>query len=196
MDLLVHELGHAKLAETLDPIFAAIYLDPEKFDPQKPKDQRLGQIIKVCQDFVDLWVDEEVHKINPELTKQSIKTWGKAANSLIDAGQGQYLLDRGWETIMGYALNYAIIEKTGLIEYRKELYTVFDKIRRLDNKLAKKCQSFASFLQKLPALPSDKDEALDLLEKSAIEVSKRLNLPIEPFLVRDKEKDFIYWSYR
>ncbi len=185
-ELLVHELCHGKLAETLDPNFSQVNFHP-RYDIDDPQFRKKAQLVYLSQAHVDIWVDDLVEKIDPILTKRMISQavsdfdrFLKRPNILY-----QFLKEKGEAYFfVTWGMNTAEIKRRNLGELLEENQRILERIFIvLGANYGTLSQVLSRFYEELPKLPSEKEKAIELLQSSTQSVSQILNFPIKPKLI-------------
>jgi hypothetical protein len=177
----VHELVHAKMAETVDPIFAATYFSKD-YDETNPEVAQKMWLTSYAQQLVDIWVYDRMHQLEPALVEEDVVTWLNAVNHMNDQELGELQI----ETILGAALTSASIDRFGLGRYRQEYAKVLKTVRNLwGTEAARQVRTLSSLYSGLPPLPDNQDTALRLFEQSTKKAARILGFDINPHIVDD-----------
>lgn len=177
---LAHELVHAHLAESYDPIFSTVYFDPA-LDTSDPVVQRKMHAVALAQEVVDVWVDDIVERMDPGLIARSVERWMVRIFRM----QPVEFADQHAEVIMGFAHNAQQIRRYGLEELKQRHAWAREKLEVVigpgDTALAVR---LGEYMSRLPRLPKEPKHALKVFETSTQAVARSLRLPVRPRLVR------------
>jgi hypothetical protein len=183
---VVHELCHFHLAETIDPLFASAYLEKE---PDSADFQERIKAFYFASRFEDMWINDVMQHVTPEIHKQGIlETWSYV-KCIIDACKHKVLLSNN-ELILGIAMNIAE-RKRHKIEEAREIEKNILKVlsRRLGKKWVRMVQRMSDFFASLPRLPEDSKEALKIYETSIQHFIEMNNYPITATIIENEDSE-------
>lgn len=180
---IVHELTHAKLAETIDPIFSTIRFH-SSYDIDDPTFRQQARMVYFAQMPVEVWVADHMHTVDPSLVQEDVSSWFESVLQI----PGETLRQRfAQETMMTYAINYADIRRHDMRGFGKQERRVFAKLEAfLGPDAAKVAKRLARHFKELPQLPTDPTHAIPLLEQKTQETAQIIGFPIRPTLVEDR----------
>jgi len=182
---IVHELCHCAIAEQVDPVFSTIWfsekwnqisrMEPERFG-------KLAQMLYLAWCHVDIWVNDLRHKHWPELMAQEYSAFAQGVVILLQR-QELEVLSRP-ETLLSLAQHQAERERHGLTE-SPDLFAV---LSAHGVEVEERIKGLADFFKSLPRLCFKSRKDLKILENSVVEVARRLEFPINPKLIWEKDK--------
>lgn len=181
----MHELTHAKFAESIDPLFSAPAFHPS-LDRHNPHTRQQMQMVQYSQLPVEIWVSDYMATIDPKIAEEDITT------VLIPAAQmpGEQYEESPLDVGFGYALNYGELVRRKLDKkYRNYGRQALTKIyRHLGAEIGQTCEQLGTFFAELPELPMDPTQALPLLEQAAQETARIVRFPIRPSLTQHESR--------
>jgi len=184
----VHELTHAKLSETIDPIFASIYFQRSE-DINDPAFRQRAQMVYYAQMPVEVWVADYMSIVDRGLAVEDVTTWLQA----VDQIPGPELRNLAAETVIGYAVNYAQIRRTGIKGYDKQESRVRQKIQAfLGRDVDQIGRQLGRYYRELPQLPMEAAQAIPLFEQATQETARIAGFPIKPTLVQEED----HWVWK
>lgn len=179
---IVHELCHAKLAESVGISFSCLVFARE-YGQMQGKDAhwfaRASARLYWAWCHVDLWVNDLRHTHWPEMTKLDNQSFVASVAELANRGQWDFLASD--EAIFGMAQCRADLERRGM--------PAADFARVLSNLNASSRQRYHALLsiyKSLSALSGDGAQDLKMLEQSVRRVAQALKLHINPRLVEEE----------
>jgi hypothetical protein len=179
---IVHELCHAKLAETVDVAFSTLFFR-KRYGRLQGQAQlqfaRKAQYLYWAWAQVDIWVNDLRHSHWSELSHVDQESFIGSLAQLIREGQAQYLNTN--KAVFGLALQVAEAERHHL--------AVFDPAAIVDHMNQESRKTYAklvSFYRSLPPLSFDRTHDLATLEHSVQKVAKHLRFPVSPKLVDEE----------
>ena len=180
---VVHELGHAHLAEHIDPTFATIFFTDKwnKFSRENPEEFfRLMQELRFSWSHVDIWVNDLRHKHWPEFTLMDSTTFIQGLKFMIQTKDISFLEDPG--ILLGIIQCQAEMMRHGLAELPTPFSLLMDSGMDIDSQI----NVVVEYFETLPALKFRLKKDLRLLEDSVKRMSQELHFSIAPRLVREK----------
>lgn len=185
---LVHELIHAKFAEAIDPIFSSIYFQ-RSADINDPVFRQKAQMVYYAQMPVEVWVADYMNRVDRNLTTEDVTTWLRA----IDQIPGPELRRFAAETVIGYAVNYAQIRRTGIKGYDRQENRVLQKMQAFLGRKAEQIgRQLGRYYRELPLLPMNATQAIPIFEQATQETAKIVGFPIKPSLVQEED----HWVWK
>lgn len=174
---VAHELGHAFLAERVDPILSSIYL----VDGTDMKDPRVD-MLDISQEITDVWVGDVLYRVNHTLIPEEVRSWLDRVNDerIVLSDSIRYL------TLASYALNHAHITRMGLKGFTPLQGKAMKRIRQFYGEdSGRTARRLAEFYAELPQLPMQRDRALPLFERSVQSAVQIFGFPIRPRIIEE-----------
>ena len=185
----VHELGHAFLAENIDPIFATMYLDPGIYN--LPDFQKKANYLFLAWIAVlDTWVNDAVAKIDKSLILWDIKNWIQTAELVPEAFR-----QMPGHSIVTYAVTQAEIQRLGLQAQEFNIQEILTHFKRFFGESAvQDSLALSEFCAKLERLSiQNKKQSLELLNKSVQQAIEILRFPVKASLIK---KEIYCWEMK
>lgn len=189
---IAHQLSIGKLAETHDPIFATARIHPDWYIDESDLEIKQTMLFYTWQPVVDVWADDQVSKMDPQLMVDSFNTWlytldlvfkGRYADIgnllVLTHGQTVAQLNRFERQVNKKADKAKLWVET----QRKQLDVASRQIERLfGEKTVDLIDGVNIYLTNLPYLPTERDAGLALLEDATQGMCRILSFPLEPML--------------
>jgi len=180
---VLHELCHAKLAESTDPLFATTSVSEKYKGLEGEKDRilvkKLKQLGLACL-HIDMWVNDLRHEYWPELTRKDIVSCFDGIKKIAKSGD-DYTLGQ-IEMLIAIAMNIAAVQrnmsKKKRPKYQSTLALYDTNSRVFINKLA-------NYFKSLPRLTGNIREDLAILEESVQHIVNVFDLQIDPKILEE-----------
>ena len=182
---IAHELGHVRLGEEIDPCFSMFLFDPDEND----ESFMLPVALSGC--FNDIWVDDQLFELKPELIDTYLSDSLEKLNSLF------FLLTENiYELnlfICTHAMLNAEIDRWGLSAKCDKLTQPMNSLGSLLGEgIVKREAGLSHLFNNLPTLPQGRFKAVNLFQETLCNVSRILGYQGAVLLYNEIE-DYHFW---
>lgn len=181
---LVHELCHARLAETVDPAFATVFFSSRYANLSGKAEREFA--LKYRQMYfswahVDIWVDELRHFHFPELTATDHIGFYEAVSGMSNLGKEAHEVLAAPENLLAIAVHLAEIKRLGLA--RQDFSKILNQVGRTGQKIV---SQMTALYTGLPRLTFEPQKDLMILSDSVRQAAAKLGFAFAPRIVEEK----------